>query len=85
MARAVIAIAELAAIVLVFVLTIGGTMVGDGIEAWLLPSRARGNGVLIGAGVGFLISVFITSFFFALSQIERNTRRIADLLEKSGR
>jgi hypothetical protein len=83
MGRAMIAIAHMAALLLLIAITAGGGLVG-----YISGQRFFGGGdaeawTALGLIAGFLVAAFITAFFYTLSEIERNTRRIGDLIERA--
>jgi phosphotransferase system glucose/maltose/N-acetylglucosamine-specific IIC component len=83
MGRAIIAIAHMAALLLMIAITAGGGLVG-----YIGGRRFFGGGdteawTALGSIVGFLVAAFLVAFFITLTEIERNTRRIGDLIEKA--
>ena len=84
MGRAIIAIANLAMLLLVFGIMIVGGGLGRLYAGLLFGANSADAGTLVGAIAGFLIAVVLTSYFFVLSEIEKNTRRIANAIERGG-
>lgn len=73
--RAIIFIAQLVALVFIFISTVGGYAAGMQSAAYGVPVDPAMVGI-VGALSGFFFSLLVTAAFFALVEIAHNTRKI---------
>ncbi|NJO22665.1 MAG: hypothetical protein HC868_06620 [Sphingomonadales bacterium] len=73
--RAIIFIAQLVALVFIFIATVGGYAAGMQGAAYGVPVDPAMVGI-VGAVSGFFFSLMVTAAFFALVEIAHNTRKI---------
>jgi hypothetical protein len=73
--RAIIFIAQLVALVFIFISTVGGYAAGMQSAAYGVPVDPAMVGI-VGAVSGFFFSLMVTAAFFALVEIAHNTRKI---------
>jgi TRAP-type C4-dicarboxylate transport system permease small subunit len=71
--RAIIFIAQLVALVFIFISTVGGYAAGMQGAAYGVPVDPAMVGI-VGAVSGFFFSLMVTAAFFALVEIAHNTR-----------
>ena len=72
--RAIIFIAQLVALVFIFISTVGGYAAGMQSAAYGVPVDPAMVGI-VGAVSGFFFSLMVTAAFFALVEIAHNTRK----------
>jgi hypothetical protein len=89
--RALIVVAEIVVLLMVVIMTVSCALFGAELARMMASNPAMGGGnvdqmrtvgTIVGGIAGFVLSALLTAFFFTLTEIERNTRHTAAMLDR---